>query len=133
MAICMHGQEVLACDHKHSRTWQRESPELHSLTRNTSLGHRPRSSCHCQSRRHSVAMCNHMDDQSHFCLLNIIFGCVSTEFSIRFSARSFPNRIECSSLLNFSNGTFKCTTKTLTYTDRISHCFHLQQVLTGMT
>ena len=34
--------------------------------------------------------------RSYFCLLNIIFGCVSTEFSIQFSARSFLNRIEYS-------------------------------------
>ena len=34
--------------------------------------------------------------RSYFCLLNVIFGCVSTEISIQFSTRSFPNRIEYS-------------------------------------
>ena len=28
MAICMHGQEVLARDHARSKTWQRESTGL---------------------------------------------------------------------------------------------------------
>ena len=38
----------------------------------------------------------HSCGRSYFCLLNIIFGCVSTEISLRFSTRSFPNRIEYS-------------------------------------
>ena len=38
----------------------------------------------------------------YFCLLNVIFGCVSTEISIQFSTRSFPNRIEYRNPGNFS-------------------------------
>ena len=46
------------------------------------------------TRAAALGMQSH--DRSYFCLLNVIFSCVSTEISIQFSTRSFPNRIEYS-------------------------------------
>ena len=71
---------------------RRSPPDLHSLTKNTSLGHKDRDILQLDTRAAALRMQSY--GRSYFCLLNVIFGCVSTEISIQFSTRSFPNRIE---------------------------------------
>ena len=73
---------------------RRSTPDLHSLTKNTSLEHKDRDFLQLDTRAAALGMQSY--GRSYFCLLNVIFGCVSTEISIQFSTRFFPNRIEYS-------------------------------------
>ena len=73
---------------------RRSPPDLHSLTKNTSLGHKDRDFLQLDTRAAALGMQSY--GRSYFCLLNVSFGCASTEISIQFSTRSFPNRIEYS-------------------------------------
>ena len=95
---CMNGQEVLAMGSITSDRGlgRRSLPDLHSLTKNTSLGHKDRDILQPDTRAVALGMQSYR--RSYFCLLNVIFGCVSTEISIQFLTWIFPNpnRIEYS-------------------------------------
>ena len=71
---------------------RRSPPDLHSLTKNTSLGQKDRDILQPDTRAAALDMQSY--GRSYFCLLNVIFGCESTEISTQFSTRTFPNRIE---------------------------------------
>ena len=73
---------------------RRSSPDLHNLTKNTSLGHKDRDFLQLDTGAAALGMQSY--GRSFFCLLNVIFGCVSVDISIQFSTRFFPSRIECS-------------------------------------
>ena len=73
---------------------RRSPPDLHSLTKNTSLEHKDRDFLQLNTRAAALGIQSY--GRSYFCLLNVIFGCVSTEISIQISTRSFPNPMEYS-------------------------------------
>ena len=86
-------------DHQWSRTWQ-ESPGLAQFDKEHFFGTQgpPFSTARHQVQQDTRAAALGMQSygRSYFCLLNVIFGCVSTEISIQFSTRPVPNRIEYS-------------------------------------
>ena len=90
------GKRCWPWDHQWSRTWQKESPGLAQFDKEHFFGmeHKDRDFLQLYTRAAALGMQSY--DRSYFCLLNVIFGCVSTEISIQFSTRSFPNRIEYS-------------------------------------
>ena len=94
ISACM-GKRCWPWDHQRSRTWQKESPGLAQFDKEHFFGTQgPRFSTarhQSSSAGHAIVWYNLL---SYFCLLNVIFGCVSTEISIPFSTLSFPNRIE---------------------------------------
>ena len=75
---------------------RRSPPDLHSLTKNTSLEHKDRDFLQLDTRAAALGMQSYGRSYRYFCLLNVIFGRVWTEISIQFSTRSFPIRIEYS-------------------------------------
>ena len=86
------GKRCWPWDHQWLRTWQKESPRLAQFDKEHFFG--TQGSRFSTARHQSSSMQSY--GRSYFCLLNVIFGCVSTEISIQFSTRSFPNRIEYS-------------------------------------
>ena len=94
------GKRCWPWDHQWMRTWQRESPALAQFDKEHLFGRQTAIFIMLEQRRWAIVWTY---GRSYFCLLNVIFGCVSTEISIQFSTRSFPNRIEFSAnLLNLS-------------------------------
>ena len=92
------GKRCWPWDHQWSSTWQEYVPRTCTVIereiKNTSLGHKDCDFLQQDTRAAELGMQSY--GRSYFCLLNVIFGCVSTEISIQFSTRSFPNRIEYS-------------------------------------
>ena len=97
----MNGQEVLAMGSPADRELGRRSPpDLHSLTKNTPLGHNDRDFLQQDTRAAALGMQSY--GRSYFCLLNVIFGCVNRNFGTNFDpVLPEPNRIF--GLLNLSN------------------------------
>ena len=78
---------------------RRSPPDLHSLTKNTSLGHKDGDFLQLDTR---AALGMQSYGRSYFCLLNVSFGCVNRNFDTIFDpVLPEPNRIF--GLLNLSN------------------------------
>ena len=89
----MNGQEVLAMGSPVIEDLVEGVPRTCTVIerdkKNTSLGHKDCDFLQLDTRAAELGMQSY--GRSYFCLLNVIFGCVSTEISIQFLTRSFRN------------------------------------------
>ena len=92
----MNGQEVLAMGSPVIEDFAEGVPRTRTVWQRTLLWNTRTAILYSARDTRAAALGMQSYGRSYFCLLNVIFGCVPTEISIKFSTRSFPNRIEYS-------------------------------------